>query len=38
MGDDNKELFKKYFKGFFDRHKFDLPELLVKKVKAATTP
>ena len=38
MGDDNKELFKRVLQGFLDRHKFDLPELLVKKVKAATTP
>lgn len=35
MGDDNKELFKRVLQGFLDRHKFDLPEILVKKVKAA---
>lgn len=41
MGDDNKELFKRVLQGFLDRHKFDLPELLIKKVKItkpATTP
>ncbi|MFM9950351.1 MAG: AAA family ATPase [Saprospiraceae bacterium] len=35
MGDDNKELFKRILQGFLERHKFDLPEILVKKVKAA---
>lgn len=35
MGDDNKELFKRVLQGFLDRHKFDLPEILVKKIKAA---
>ncbi|HRF41446.1 MAG TPA: AAA family ATPase, partial [Saprospiraceae bacterium] len=35
MGDDNKELFKRVLRGFLDRHKFDLPELLNEKVKTA---
>ena len=35
MGDDNKELFKRILQGFLDKHKFDLPELLSKKVKTA---
>lgn len=41
MGDDNKELFKRVLQGFLDKHKFDLPDLLVKKAKtakSATTP
>ncbi len=35
MGDDNKELFKRILQGFLNKHKFDLPELLSKKVKTA---
>lgn len=37
MGDDTKDLFKRIFKAFIDKYKFDLPELHVKeKIELAT--
>lgn len=30
MGEDNKELFKRIFNAFYDKYKFELPELLIE--------
>lgn len=34
MGDDNKELFKRIFKGFTDKYKFDIPEIFNEDIQA----
>lgn len=36
MGDDNKDLFKRIFRGFIDKYKFDFPKIFNEPTPAAT--
>ena len=37
MGDDNKDLFKRIFRGFIDKYKFDFPEIFNEPTPVETT-